>query len=313
MNREGPGKIGYLDATWNPVVGCTHGCKWCWARRQAKRQRKNCQKCYDFTPHLHAERLDEPLRKREPSVIGVCFMGDLFDPALPVEDTVEVLNVMCAWRWPNAAARREGDESALEDPGHTFVVLTKRPERLLECFLWADQHWPGDAPLSVAREGGDGRLPPHIVLGVSVEDQASADRRIPELLECSAAKRIVSIEPMRGPVKLRPRGWLDGRDDLGGCTVCAMPNRCRCTPQFPSLDGVILGGQTGPDAVPMDPDWVRRVRDDCAAAGVPFYFKSWGKHVPRWAITRDPFGRNDRRMLDGRTHDEVAWTKGGKA
>jgi len=278
MNREGTDRIGYLDFTWNPVVGCTHGCPWCWARRQAKRQRKNCQTCYDFVPHLHPERLDEPLKKRKPFVIGAVFMGDLFDPALPSQAVLDVLRVMEAADW------------------HTFVVLTKQPWRASEF-----------------------AIAPNVVLGVSVEDQPSADRLIPELLACPAAKRIVSIEPMRGPVDLHaflvPQKVRDGYSEV----LSRYPSDGPYPPHLrlrKSLDGVVLGGQTGSTkegalrcgeyAVQMDPDWVRKVRDQCAAAGVPFYFQSWGALAPADQARWDGKGW----MLDGRTHDEVPWTAG---
>ncbi|HUX02161.1 MAG TPA: DUF5131 family protein [Phycisphaerae bacterium] len=336
MNREGPDKIGYLDWTWSPVVGCTNGCPWCWARRQAKRQKHNCRKCYDFIPHLHPERLDEPLRKRKPSVIGVAFMGDLFDPTLPDEDRDRVFAVM-------ALANR-----------HTFCILTKQPERMqvylnnkdrLLDGIWgafADNHvgptistaddvrkWckkkgmperERDRRMGIIQDAGGfwfGRPDltsaafwplPNVVLGVSVEDQESADRLIPELMACPVAKRIVSIEPMRGVVDVSP--WL--KPQASGPRERGLAK----ADLKPALSGVILGGQTGPVkegslrcgeyAVQMDPDWVRQVRDQCQAAGVPFYFKSWGALVPADQARWDGKGR----MLDGRTHDEVPWTAG---
>ena len=286
MNRQGPNGISYLDWSWSVAVGCTHGCPWCWARRQAKRQRKNCQRCYDFTPHLHPERLGEPLRKRKPSVIGVAFMGDLFDPTLPDDDVCRVFDTIRA--------------SEVYPKGHTFVILTKQPNRMADVcrrlrFI-SDSTCPEGATWlaesSDNSEGGYafmGGLPgtkplPNVVLGVSIEDQPSADRLIPELLECPAATRIVSIEPMLGPVDVRP--YLPMLPLDGGHLI-----------KKQGLDGVILGGQTGPGAAPMHPDWVRKVRDDCAAAGVPFYLKSLGPGLGR--------------VLDGRTHDETAWKGGG--
>jgi protein gp37 len=109
---------------------------------------------------------------------------------------------------------------------------------------------------------------PHVHLGVSVEDQATADERIPLLLQTPAAKRFVSIEPMLGPVDLRQSTHknLSHRQRAGGLSYS----------QATRLDGVILGGETGPGARPMHPDWPRKVRDDCKAAGVPFFFKQWG-------------------------------------
>jgi protein gp37 len=287
MNKT---RISYLTHTWNPIVGCTHGCPWCWARRQARRQKHNCQQCYDFIPHLHPERLDEPLRKRKPLVIGVAFMGDLFDPALSEPDRVWVFDVIQKVRQ------------------HTFVLLTKRPD---EAKRWLNP-------------------PENLVLGVSVEDQASADRLIPELLQCPAATRIVSIEPMRGPVDLSefppfcdPKATPEEIRAMRAVWPDGLPaNSMNAIWVSMKIDGVILGGQTGPGAVPMHPDWVRAVRDQCKAAGVPFYFKQWGEYrldvspyvPPHMAhegkncflcVGREAAGR----VLDGRTHDALAWMK----
>ena len=258
MNRQGPNGISYLDWSWSVVVGCTHGCPWCWARRQAKRQKHRCQKCYDFVPHYHPERLDEPLRRKKPSVIGVAFMGDLFDPALADQDIWDVLGRMEMADW------------------HRFVVLTKQ-----------------------SRRASGYVFSPNVVLGVSITDQPSADRLIPELLECQAATRIVSIEPMLGPVDLWRMPLVSGygygwANPFNG----KHPSLTGDGKRGPYLDGVILGGQTGPGAAPLHPDWVRKVRDDCAAAGVPFFLKSLGP------------GKG--RVLDGRTHDETAWEKAGE-
>ena len=221
-------------------------------------------------------------------------MGDLFDPAFVLDDgefvPEAVLKIMDEADW------------------HTFVLLTKQPQRAKRF-----------------------AFPPNVVLGVSPTDQESADRLIPELLECPAATRIVSIEPMRGAVDLSKFPPF--------CDRRAPPEEVRAMRRvwpkgLPSnsmnaiwagmkIDGIILGGQTGPDAVPMDPDWVRKVRDDCQVAGVPFFFKQWGEYLPtleaqyrhsddalagELAIFRRVGRKRAGRMLDGRTHDEVAWT-----
>jgi protein gp37 len=122
----------------------------------------------------------------------------------------------------------------------------------------------------------------NLALGVSCEDQERADERIPELLATPAAMRWVSIEPMLSAVDLK----LPHRDEDGQCSRCGeeWPDEHLtlephvCPPGFgPTLDWVVLGGESGPGARPMHPDWVRGVRDQCQAAGVPFFFKQWGE------------------------------------
>ena len=145
----------------------------------------------------------------------------------------------------------------------------------------------------------------NLVLGVSVEDQKTANERIQVLIATPAAKRFVSLEPMVGPVSLR---WL-----------CAWPENAPTTAQNPKgstneldglrrLDGVILGGESGSKARPLDPAWVRSIRDQCAAACVPFMFKQWGKNVLQengrpWEFNCE----TGFPLLDGRTHADLAW------
>lgn len=219
MNRTG---ILYLDLTWNPVVGCGNGCTYCWARRMARRGKNRCAKCGTFEPHFHPERLGEPVRRRKPARIGVSFMGDVFDPEVSKDNLSEIYAVMEVC------------------PQHTFVVLTRQVERANEWATWFEE------PL------------PNVWLGATVTNQADADRMLPHLLATPAALRLVSAEPLMGPLDLRP--WL------------------------PGLGWTIVGGMSGPLARkhPMDPDWARAVRDQCRAAGVPFYMKqmSGGAAIP---------------------------------
>ena len=245
---SGKSKIEWTDATWNPVDGCTPvsaGCDHCWARRMSRRT-------FGTRPfsdvRCHPERLKQPLHWRKPRKIATCLMGDLFHPKIPARFIVDVLEVMAAC------------------PRHTFQVLTKRPERM--------------AALLFGEVGGNDYLP-NVWLGVSVEDQKTADERIPLLLETPAAVRFVSYEPALGlvdfgAVKITV-GYVDsltGRYDDGGSGyddgIAAN-----------SLDWVIAGGESGPGARPAHPDWFRKVRDDCQAAGVPFFFKQWGEWFPR--------------------------------
>jgi protein gp37 len=141
-------------------------------------------------------------------------------------------------------------------PLHTFLILTKRPKRM-KSFL--DGYYE------------DPQMPaPFIWLGVTVCNQTEADAKIPILLQTPAAKRFVSVEPMLGPVDLHP--YLPGGCD---CEACTYGRGCGHKP-----DWVIAGGETGPGARPMHPDWVRSLRDQCVEAGVPFFFKSWGEWGP---------------------------------
>jgi len=126
--------------------------------------------------------------------------------------------------------------------------------------------------------------PPNVWLGTTVEDQRRADERIPHLLACPAAVRFVSCEPLIGPVDLNKS--IGGTKWIGGQRGCAgmhqhgnapdphhhHDDRCR-----DGLDWVICGGESGPNARPMHPEWARSLRDQCQAAGVPFHFKQWGE------------------------------------
>ena len=162
-------------------------------------------------------------------------------------------------------------------PQHTFILLTKRPQRMnkfisltretdTDCGLW---------PL------------PNLWLGVTVCNQAEADAKIPVLLQTPAAVRFVSVEPMLGPVDLGHLSWTDiigstaDKNALTGKTwIQGNCGESSQTLQGNRLGWVICGGETGPGARPMHPDWVRGLRDQCQAAGTPFFFKSWGEWWP---------------------------------
>ncbi|WP_333873103.1 DUF5131 family protein [Methylobacter sp.] len=136
--------------------------------------------------------------------------------------------------------------SMQQAPRHIYQVLTKRPARVLEFFdYWGDE----------AKEGF-AELMPNVWLGVSVEDQKTASERIPLLLSAPAAVHWISAEPLLGKVDIRSGHIPNG------------------------LDWVVVGGESGPNARPMHPDWVRSLRDQCIAAEVPFLFKQWGEWAP---------------------------------
>ena len=255
--------------SWNPVIGCTKcspACDNCYAealhtqRHKAKLAGAAMPLCYAepfdqvrFLP----ERTWDPMRWRKPQRVFVSNMGDLFHQDVQDAWLDEIFEIMerC--------------------PQHIFMLLTKRPERMAEYL----KEWH---PLS------------RVWIGATIWDQASADRAVPILLSTPAAKRFVSVEPMLGPVDLGPAldsSWRRCRTcgaealaimDSPECG-CAHPNYAEPGEpvadwvSLPALDWVICGGETGPRARPMHPDWPCKLRDDCEAAGVPFFFKQWGE------------------------------------
>lgn len=156
----------------------------------------------------------------------------------------------CSWSdWFHGQAdqwRPEAWEIIRKTPGLTYLILTKRPEQALS-------RLPAD--------WGDGW--PNVWIGASVENQDAAVKRIPRLLDIPAKHRFLSLEPLVGEVDLPAATTFDfyGEDFLG-------------------VDWVICGGESGTHARPCEPGWVRRVRDDCARAGAPFFFKGWGEALP---------------------------------
>jgi protein gp37 len=152
-------------------------------------------------------------------------------------------------------------------PQHTYMILTKRPERVLSFYRRSDDStWRSEV------------FTDNIWFGATIEDQARADERTPISMEIPTAVRFVSIEPMLGPVDLRHVQTQDVEiDALTGNHGVKRPLAGRSDRR---LDWVICGGETGPGARPMHPDWVRSLRDQCREAGVPFFFKSWGDWVP---------------------------------
>jgi protein gp37 len=182
-------------------------------------------------------------------------------------------------------------------PQHTFQVLTKRPERMAEYCATLGRHHEVDRVSIAAKKinafegfwyamkpGGKRWHLPNVWLGVSVEDQKAADARIPLLLQTPAAVRFISYEPALGPVDLEDlsRIFPDGSEWRFGC-LAANDVPPSDDPDFGGarIDWVICGGESGPGARPMHPDWARSVRDQCVAAGVPFFFKQWGEWLPQ--------------------------------
>jgi len=257
----GKSKIEWTDRVWNPITGCTKvspGCQNCYAERMSKRLAGRCgyPKDEPFKVTMHEDRLQEPLRWTKPSRVFVCSMSDLFHQDVPDSFIEEIFAIM-------SVAQQ-----------HTFLVLTKRPERMKKWFSDNRSIFVAGA----AQQLGHKCLLPDITmsewwplknvwLGVTAENQEQADRRIPILLQIPAAVRFVSVEPMLGPVSLAGfdgktyRPWLDSIAWKVG------------------IDWVICGGESGPGARPMHPNWARNLRDQCQAAGVPYFFKQHGEWI----------------------------------
>ena len=344
-------KIGWTDASWNPVVGCSKvspGCDNCYAERMAVRlSRMECKRAggtYKYARIVNNRKrkwtgktycdesaLDIPLHWKKPRRVFVCSMSDLFHPGVPFEFIASVFGSMFA------------------APQHTYQILTKRPERLLEFIPYLNAYLNDNC-----YECGDitcwsEKPNKNIWLGVTAENQEQADKRIPILLQIPAAVRFVSIEPMLGAVdlglhlKMRKCGGCGyighqteynqviGTKDLAFCHNCGLHHTYT---MVDGIDWVIVGGESGPGARPMHPDWVRSIRDQCREAGVPFFFKQWGewliaKEVQKtenstlhlWGnratrISKDTFFRVGKkkagRLLDGKEYSEYPVMNGGE-
>lgn len=275
MQRTG---IEWTDASWNPLRGCSRvseGCRNCYAERMALRfgappkgPFKNVvnESGWNGQIELAEHKLTEPLSWKAPRRIFVNSMSDLFHEKVPDEWIAEIWRVM------------------FKVQRHTYQVLTKRAERMAEL-----------TPRLVEVFG----VLPNIWLGVSVEDQAAADERIPHLLRTPAAVRFLSVEPLLGPVRIGFRGQDSGYREKQ--RQRPVPESSILNPD-PCLHWVIVGGESGPGARPMHPDWVRSIRDQCQAAGVPFFFKQWGEWAPLpelfdWSISEVGSNRSFVRVL----------------
>lgn len=236
-------RIEWTEQTWNPTVGCTKispGCKHCYAETMARRLKAMGTPGYEngFELRLLPERLEDPIKRKRPTVYFVNSMSDLFHEDIPFDYVDRVLKVM------------------VDTPQHTYQVLTKRADRLAEFFSTRS-------------------APENVWLGVSVEDKKYGLPRIDQLRQVRAAIRFLSVEPL-----LEDLGAMDLRD----------------------IHWVIVGGESGPKARPMKPEWADSVRRHCERQGVAFFFKQWGG----WGADgkRRAKAANGRE-LHGRTWDDM--------
>lgn len=269
--------IEWTDETWNPVTGCTKvsaGCKNCyaermWTRLSAKNMPYHGRKFTDVM--CHPDRLYAPLHWKKPRKVFVNSMSDLFHEDVPFNFIREVFLVMQNTRH------------------HTYQILTKRPERMIEFF----HQWYTGIDDNLMRD-----IYPHVWLGVSVENQETADERIPLLLDTPAAVRWISAEPLIGPIDFYESSdhWYKN-----GYTPW------RNAPILTDIHWIVVGGESGPKARPMDPAWARRIRDQCINSDVPFYFKQWGEYRYLENSSNDytRVGKNRAgRVLDGESWSE---------
>ena len=236
-------KIEWTESTWNPVTGCTQvspGCDNCYAKTIAESPRMAKGFPVGFDVQLRPHKLRDPLRWKIPRRVFVNSMSDLFHRDIPDAYLAQIWQTM------------------MDAPHHTYQVLTKRAHRM------AHKINALDLP-----------TPTHIWLGVSAENQAMADSRIPPLLSIDAPVRWVSAEPLLGPVNLSP--WID------------------------SLAWVVVGGESGQGRRPMDYDWARAVRDCCVESRTAYFHKQGNAFFS---------GRD--RLLDGRDWNEYPARAGSR-
>lgn len=282
-------KIEWCTETWNPIVGCTKvspGCDNCYAEKMAYRLaamaianpvpdtigkyvRVIKGRKWEGTTVFDDITILKPLSWKKPRMIFVCSMGDLFHESVSIK-WIDMVMSMAALL-----------------PRHIFIILTKRPEKMFYYFKaskdelivrWSDACYE----IGVSDKDDDVDAPPcwihnrlqdewpmkNLWLGVTAENQYQANIRVPVLLSIPAAMRFVSAEPMLTKIDLvnvyGDRPWTPGTRQLG------------------YIDWVICGGESGPGARPVHPDWVRFLQIQCHMGSVPFFFKGWGEWLPSY-------------------------------
>ena len=245
--------IGWATRTWNPISGCwgpegtaerPKRCFYCYAHRMAKRLKGRFGYPEDdpFKPTYHHDRLLEPLKRKKPTKIFICSMGSMFSGNIPTRYIDDILKVVGAC------------------PQHTFIVLTKQPENIERVLYEVTEDNP-------CRKLGGGDYFPNLWIGITCENQQSANKRIPILLQTfPAAVRFICIEPMLSEIDL--------------------------SLYIPGLDWIIFGAMTGPRARDHAPhkEWIEPIVRQAREYSVPIYMKEnlrpyWGKYlIQEWPV-----------------------------
>ena len=274
-------RIEWAEATWNPLTGCSpvsRACDHCYAERMARRLAGRWgypRAPNHFCPTYQPDRLLDPLRWRKPRRIFIGSMTDLFHVDHKPRQLDRIFAVM------------------LLAPRHRFLLLTKRPSMawvyltapdIAQRVYCAAAEIAGEFYTGPPQKSQFWPLP-HVGLGITAENQAMADERIPWLRKSPAALRFVSAEPLLGPLDLTAHlcpldSHTIARIDPYNPGAPGRPNhRPYLLPG--GIDWIIAGGETGPGARPTHPDWFRALHNQAVTRAIPFLFKRWGEWVPQ--------------------------------
>lgn len=280
--KMGKTKIEWATHSWNPIIGCSKcspGCLNCYAERMAKRLKAIGASFYWIVVDKNGWNGStvytyQQLKIVKPSNIFVCSMSDLFHETATDEMIDSVFNTMRC------------------NQHHTYLLLTKRPERMRDYI-----------------KKNINNLPLRLLCGVTACNQHEVNEKIPILCDVEVKTKFVSIEPIIGPISLR---WMAVWKRADGSRTCLKSESVKYGGgSTDHLDGlrklswVIVGGESGPGSRYVSPQCIRSIRDECKEAGVPFMFKQWGEYGPVNGDNMAKMGKkHSGRMLDGKIHDE---------